>query len=121
MKKWAFSAGAFFLFLAVLLGAFGAHGLEKMLTPEKLKTFETGVRYQFYHALALLALGAYDFSAKIKLPLSLFIGGIILFSFNCYLYAVTGIKTFAMIVPIGGTLFLVAWLMIFFKGRKELA
>jgi uncharacterized membrane protein YgdD (TMEM256/DUF423 family) len=113
MAKKAWLAGTIFLALAVLIGAFGAHGLKNLVTPEKLVTFETGVRYHFYHAFGVLFLAAFaqlNPTKKIGLSFSAFTVGILLFSFNCYLYALTEIKTFAMIVPVGGTLFVLGWL-----------
>ncbi|MFA5584400.1 MAG: DUF423 domain-containing protein [Bacteriovoracaceae bacterium] len=113
--------GAVLLALGVIIGAFGAHGLEKIVAAEKLATFETGVRYHFYHALALLMTGIIalikpEFNARI--PANFFLVGILLFSFNCYLYVVTGIKTFAMIVPVGGFCFIFGWVALALKARK---
>ena len=105
--------GAFFLALAVLIGAFGAHGLKSMVTPEKLVTFETGVRYHFYHGFGLLLLGIlhHNFSSlKIHVSFYAFLVGTLLFSFNCYLYVLTDIKVFAMIVPLGGLMFILGWI-----------
>lgn len=112
-----------FLVLAVAIGAFGAHGLEKTLSEKALNTFETGVRYHFYHALGLLILGCMQHlfqQIQLKMPVLLLSAGILLFSFNCYLYAVTGIKAMAMIVPIGGVCFIAGWatLMLKVKGSK---
>ena len=103
--------GGVILLTAVLLGAFGAHGLEKILTAKAMRTYQTGVTYQFYHGFALLILTLIAKYTKINLIKAqlAFTTGIILFSFNCYLYAYTGIKTFAMIVPIGGVSFIIGW------------
>ena len=105
--------GFIFLFLAVAIGAFGAHALKKMISPHLLITFETGNRYQFFHGFALLIIGLIELikpqMMKIKMAMYSFSLGIMLFSFNCYLYAVTEIKIFAMIVPLGGILFLIGW------------
>lgn len=106
-------AGTIFLALAVALGAFAAHGLEGLVEPRMLLIFETGVRYQIYHAFGLLFLGLLKLirpAFPAKLTGFAFIAGIIFFSFNCYIYAVTGIKPFAMIIPVGGTLFILGWL-----------
>lgn len=114
---------SFLLMLAVLLGAFGAHGLEKSLNAKSLKTFEVGVRYQFYHGLALLLVATLHtrlVQIKPKWTYRFFIIGILLFSFNCYLYAVTQIKVFAYIVPLGGVSFILGWLFLFLTLRKEL-
>jgi uncharacterized membrane protein YgdD (TMEM256/DUF423 family) len=115
--------GVIFLFLAVGLGAFGAHGLEKMLTVKALATYKTGVTYQFYHGFGLMLIGILQLQLGIDLSKSayLFFAGIILFCFNCYLYSITQVKALAMIVPFGGTFFLLGWGMLafnIFKVRK---
>ncbi|MBC74742.1 MAG: hypothetical protein CME64_01885 [Halobacteriovoraceae bacterium] len=99
---------------AVGLGAFGAHGLEGKVSAKALSTWKTGVSYQIYHALALLGLAAIHSqyqSLKLSMTYNLFLLGTALFSFNCYLYAVTGIKVIAMIIPLGGISFMVGWLL----------
>jgi uncharacterized membrane protein YgdD (TMEM256/DUF423 family) len=101
------------LALAVAIGAFGAHGLKQMVTAEKLITFETGVRYHFYHSLGLLLLGVLQqLVPTINLRFSYwsFLLGVLLFSFNCYIYVVSDVKFFAMIVPLGGLSFILGWL-----------
>lgn len=98
--------------LAVILGAFGAHGLEKVLEPALLERYHTGVTYHFYHALALLIsalLWEKRPSQALKWSGLCFIIGIFLFSGSLYLYAVTAIKGFGMITPIGGTAFIMGW------------
>lgn len=103
---------AILLGLAVLIGAFGAHGLKSVATGKYLETYKTGVTYHFYHGFALLALGLLKLhfeSLKSTKVFWCFLSGIILFSFNCYFYAITQAKTFAMIVPIGGILFVIGW------------
>lgn len=109
--------GSLFLFLAVLFGAFGAHALEKMFDATKLKTFETGIRYQFYHSFGLIIVGILGHLYKINITkiMILFSLGILLFSFNCYLYILFANKVFAMIVPVGGTCFLIGWLNLFVR------
>lgn len=101
-----------FGFLAVVLGAFGAHGLEKVLDAALLQRYHTGVEYQFYHSLALLGVGLWSLVKPSQL-LSwagwAFVVGIVLFSGSLYVYAMTGIKTFGMITPFGGIAFLVGW------------
>ena len=120
-SKKALTTGALLLGLAVLIGAFGAHGLKNIVSPEKLVTFETGVRYHFYHAFGLIFLGLIKQNFQIlKLEVSFysFLVGILLFSFNCYFYALSDIKTFAMIVPLGGVLFALGWFNLCFKCLK---
>ena len=127
-NNWLF-LGALFLFLAVAIGAFGAHGLTKLVSGKAMATFKTGVTYQFYHGFALLFVGlCQSFSGPSGVGPSLnlkragvfFIAGILLFSFNCYLYALTEVKAFAMVVPLGGVAFLVGWsfLLVSFYKRK---
>lgn len=113
-------AGTGLLALAVLIGAFGAHGLKNMVTPEKLVTFETGVRYHFYHAFGLVLLGLFQLHSNAKLKVShfAFSTGILLFSFNCYFYVLSDIKVFAMIVPVGGLMFVLGWMNFFWRILK---
>lgn len=109
------------LALGVLIGAFGAHGLKALVTPDKLVTFETGVRYHFYHAFGIFLVGLLQMILKdsdFKSVVYAFLSGILFFSFNCYFYVVSGIKTFAMIVPIGGFLFVIGWILLFVKILK---
>ncbi len=106
--------------LAVILGAFGAHALKALVTPEKLMVFETGVRYHFYHSLALLATGIIysHFPAKqLRLATGLFITGIALFSGSLYAMVFVGISggslgPLGIITPIGGLFFIAAWIML---------
>lgn len=116
--------GSLVLAFAVLAGAFGAHGLKSIVAEKYLETYKTGVSYQFYHGLALILIGLIEQSflgPKLKGVFVLFVLGVLLFSFNCYLYAITQIKTFAMIVPIGGVIFVLAWLLLCYKILKEKA
>jgi uncharacterized membrane protein YgdD (TMEM256/DUF423 family) len=98
--------------VGVGLGAFGAHGLRGRLTPEMLAVFETGVRYQMYHALALVAtaalMGRLD-GRFINAAGWLFTAGIVLFSGSLYAVALTGVSLFGAITPIGGVAFLAGW------------
>jgi len=97
----------------VALGAFAAHGLKSTLTPEMLAVFETGVRYQMYHAFALFAAawGFARWSARIfALAGGLFVAGIVVFSGSLYLLAFTGTRGFGAITPLGGLAFLAGWL-----------
>ena len=108
------------LALAVAIGAFGAHGLQSHLSAKALNTFEVGVRYHFYHAFALMLVGILGTitPGTYKMTSLMYLLGIFLFSFNCYLYAVTGIKTFAMIVPAGGISFMVGHLLLAWEIKK---
>ncbi len=105
--------GAVMGFVGVGLGAFGAHGLKGRLSAEMLAVFETGVRYQMYHALALLVLGALmsrlEGRAVVVAGWS-FTAGILLFSGSLYALALSGITTLGAITPIGGVAFLIGWI-----------
>lgn len=112
MDKTFLLVGALAGFLAVAFGAFGAHALRGRLTPELLAVFETGVRYQMYHALAIIAVGlmmARSGGWLFSTAAWLFTAGIVFFSGSLYVLALTGITTFGAITPIGGLLFLAGW------------
>lgn len=116
MKKTILITSCIFGFLAVALGAFGAHGLEKLVPPDAVTTFETGVRYQMYHAFFLFILGLLpSLSPKAqRITYWLVLIGVVFFSFSIYLLAINSItsfdfKTIGFITPIGGTLLLAAW------------
>ena len=99
-------------FIGVALGAFGAHGLRGRLSPEMLTAFETGVRYQMYHALALLATGLLMTRMAgrlIQAAAWLFVAGIVLFSGSLYTLALTGSSIVGAITPLGGLAFLIGW------------
>lgn len=108
-------SGAFFMALAVLLGAFGAHALKNSLSPEMLAIYKTGVEYQFYHALGLLLIGVIGFHIESKwLRWSgfLLIAGIVLFSGSLYALSISGIKILGAITPFGGVAFVVGWIFL---------
>ena len=119
----------FTLFLAVTavaLGALGAHTLKEVLTENQLHSFETGVRYQLFHALALLvlALNAKKFNHHLKKSLTLMSVGICCFSFSIYLLSIqeaAGISSSFLgpLTPIGGLLLISAWLLLFFNIKKQ--
>lgn len=128
MHKPALTSGALLAGMAVILGAFGAHALKQVLQPEQLVTFETGVRYQFYHSFALLAAGimysTFPFR-QIKWASNCFLTGIILFSGS--LYALTmlkmsgevGLGGVGIITPIGGLFFILGWIFLFAAVIKK--
>ena len=104
--------GALAGFLGVALGAFGAHGLRARLSPEMLAVFETGVRYQMYHACAILivALAAARLDGwLIRAAGWLFTSGIVVFSGSLYVLAITGTTAFGAITPFGGVALLAGW------------
>ena len=118
--------GITFSALSVLFGSFGAHGLKNIAIEAKLiASFETAARYQFYHALGLIIIFLLS-PHNLKLSLLnisgwLMVTGTLLFSVSLYIYVLSGIKTFAMITPIGGVLMIAAWLTLFIatvKGQK---
>jgi len=104
--------GAVAAFIGVAFGAFGAHALRGRLSPDMLEVFETGVRYQMYHALALLltavALARFD-GWIVRSAGWLFTAGIILFSGSLYALALSGVRVLGAITPIGGLAFLAGW------------
>jgi uncharacterized membrane protein YgdD (TMEM256/DUF423 family) len=109
--------------LAVMLGAFGAHGLKKIISPDMLEVFKTGVQYQFYHTFALFVVGIlmqFGKSKALKWSGYLFISGIVLFSGSLYILAITGIKVLGAITPIGGVAFIAGWiaLALHFRTKK---
>jgi len=106
-------AGSLSAFLAVAAGAFGAHALRARLPPEMLAAFETGARYQMYHALALLAVAwaATRWPGfSVRAAGWLFIGGTVVFSGSLYLLALTGARWIGALTPLGGLLFLGGWI-----------
>ncbi|MDE2489892.1 MAG: DUF423 domain-containing protein [Elusimicrobia bacterium] len=109
------------MLLDVALGAFAAHGLKGRLGPDMLQVFETGARYQAYHALALVAVGL--IAARWPSPAVdragwCFLGGIVLFSGSLYALALTGEKRLGMITPAGGLLFLIGWALLAFARLR---
>jgi uncharacterized membrane protein YgdD (TMEM256/DUF423 family) len=105
--------GAVSGFVAVAAGAFGAHALRARLSPELLAVFETGARYQMYHALALLAVAWMLSRWPGPWPARagwLFLAGTVLFSGSLYLLALTGIRWLGAITPLGGLAFLAGWI-----------
>lgn len=102
--------------LAVLIGAFGAHALKARLSVADMAIFQTGSQYHFYHALGLLAVGlilaSYPSSAWIKASGWLMLIGIILFSGSLYVLVITQLRWLGAITPLGGTAFIIAWIML---------
>ena len=116
MDKKIISTGAILGMIAIILGAFGAHALKKLLPIDALSTFETGVKYQMYHALFLVFIGILtDLSQKAKRMIyNLVVLGVVFFSGSIYLLATNTLTTFdfkviGFITPIGGLLLLLAW------------
>ncbi|WP_202113045.1 DUF423 domain-containing protein [Paenibacillus sp. MMS18-CY102] len=118
--------GAIHALLAVALGAFGAHGLKDVLDADMLDVYETGVRYQMYHALGLIAVAL--LAGKARNPRTILRGamllhiGIFIFSGSLYVLSLSGTKWLGAITPLGGVAFIVGWAMIawtMWQGRHE--
>ncbi|MGH7540889.1 MAG: DUF423 domain-containing protein, partial [Gemmatimonadota bacterium] len=117
MHRTMLSLGFLFGLLGVAAGAFGAHALRETLGPDRLATFETAVRYQIYHALALLGVGL----AAARWPRGgwgaagfLFTAGILVFSGSLYALSVTGVRWLGALTPIGGVCLLAGWVWALF-------
>ncbi len=115
-------AGSVTALLGVALGAFGAHALKSSLDEYSLGVFEVGVRYQMYHSFALLFVGwmlQNQTYSTLNFAGWMFLAGIIIFSGSLYTLAVTGIKTFGAITPIGGLCFLLGWGTLVYEFYKK--
>jgi uncharacterized membrane protein YgdD (TMEM256/DUF423 family) len=116
-------SGSILGFLGVALGAFGAHALKPMLLATgRLETFELAVRYQFYHALALLLVGLLQYhynDSKLKYSASMFLVGTIIFSGSLYALCFTQRSGFGMITPLGGICLLMGWGLLAFTFLKK--
>lgn len=122
MSKLFIQSGAVLGLLGVAIGAFGAHALEKMLEASgRAATFETAVKYQFYHALALVLIGI--LAKEIPSKFLTYSGycllvGVLIFSGALYTICFTGIKAFGAVAPIGGTLMIIGWGLLFFAASR---
>lgn len=129
MNKQIILMASFFGLLAVILGAFGAHGLEGKISDKQLETWETANQYHFYHTLALLFLSTFSRakSQSIKVSFIFFSIGIVLFSGSLYLLSVRnllGIENIAVIgpiTPLGGVCFIIGWVALFIAAIKHRA
>ena len=120
MDRKIITTAAFLGMTAIVLGAFGAHALKKVLNLEQLNTFETGVKYQMYHALFLLFVGlSQSIAAKTKKIIFYFVvTGVVFFSGSIYLLATNNLtsfdfKTIGFVTPIGGLLLIIGWIWLF--------
>ncbi len=114
-----------FCLSAVILGAFGAHALKEVLSESQLSSFQTGIRYQFFHGLAILilSLNSKQFTNRLSSIIKIMSAGIILFSFSIYLLNIQDLVGFSMsylgpITPIGGLLLITSWIGLFFSIKK---
>jgi uncharacterized membrane protein YgdD (TMEM256/DUF423 family) len=128
MHKLFLGLGTFLAGLGVILGAFGAHGLKKLVGPETVTTYQTGVQYQMYHAFALLIVGIlYERlqSSLLNYAGALFIAGIVFFSGSLYLLASlkamnkVGLSGIGLITPIGGLFFIAGWVLLLVAVLKK--
>lgn len=128
MQKIFLIIGALLAGLAVALGAFGAHGLKKVVTPENVAIYQTGVQYQMYHALALILVGILSeriLNNYLSYAGVLFVAGIVLFSGSLYLivslYALNKSVPTAVgiLTPIGGLLFILGWICLLVSLLKK--
>jgi uncharacterized membrane protein YgdD (TMEM256/DUF423 family) len=122
MDKTFFIVAALSGALAVALGAFGAHSLRDRLADSLLGTFETGVRYQMYHALALLAVAllmARGEASLLVLAGWLFVAGTVLFSGSLYLIALGGQRWLGAVTPFGGLAFIAGWLLLAYAAFRQ--
>ncbi len=118
--------GSLFGFLAVGFGAFAAHALADYLTTSELKTFQTGVQYQMFHAVALLLIGVLlllitDSPRQKRIGQAgiCIVIGIVLFSGSLYVLVLSGINGFGAITPLGGVAFLIGWVQLFWSFLKK--
>jgi uncharacterized membrane protein YgdD (TMEM256/DUF423 family) len=128
MQKVLFFIGCLLASVAVILGAFGAHALKTKLEPEQLQVFETGVRYQMYHAVAIILVAFFYEKLNpgwLNYSGIFFIAGIIFFSGSLYLLAnknllhIEGWKFLGPITPLGGLCFIIGWLLFAFSALKK--
>ncbi|KIC89321.1 DUF423 domain-containing protein [Flavihumibacter sp. ZG627] len=128
MSRSILSTAAILGALAVILGAFGAHGLKSLVPPESVSTFETGVRYHMYHVFALLATGLLSIHYPVlpmKRAAQCFLVGMLLFSGSLYLLTLlkatdtVGLSSIGLITPIGGLFLVAGWLFLFWGLLKR--
>lgn len=127
MNKRLILTAAFFGTLAVILGAFGAHGLKSLITPEKLSIWQKGVEYQFYHTFALLYLSTFARykNRLISFSFTFFVIGIVFFSGSLYVLALRDAyqlnlpNSVGIITPIGGMFFIFGWVSLFLAALKD--
>jgi uncharacterized membrane protein YgdD (TMEM256/DUF423 family) len=123
MKNTFIVLGSLLAALAVMLGAFAAHGLREYLSQiGRTDTFETAVRYHFYHAFGLLLLGILQnqFPAKnLSLPGYLLLAGVVIFSGSLYILSTANLRWMGAVAPIGGTLLIAGWLVLGWQFLKN--
>jgi uncharacterized membrane protein YgdD (TMEM256/DUF423 family) len=123
MARLFFTLGCLSALVGVALGAFGAHGLRGRVTPEMLNVFEVGVRYQLYHALALLAVGAIAGrlpGGAFAIAGWLFVAGTVVFSGSLYVLVLSGQRWLGAVTPLGGLALLAGWLVLAWAAWSRL-
>ena len=128
MNRTIFLTGIILGMLAIVLGAFGAHGLEKLIDADSIQTFKTGVTYQMYHGLLLLVLGSTSRLSEQnkKCIYYLIVAGVFLFSFSIYFLATNSLtsfdfKTIGFVTPLGGLLLICGWALLGYRAHRELS
>ena len=114
MKLWII-IGSLLAALSVLVGAFGAHGLKSKVPSADLQIFETGVKYQMYHALGLLLIGFIGFHYRqdiLTIPAYLLLIGTFIFSGSLYILVLTNIRWFGAVTPVGGICLVLGWILL---------
>lgn len=117
-----FTLGSLFALLGVAAGAFGAHFLKALLTADMLAVYETAIRYQMYHAFALLAVGwaSHQYRAAcLRLAGWMFVLGILLFSGSLYAVSLSGVRWLGAVTPLGGIAFLAGWGLLAAAAYKQ--
>ncbi|SFN17689.1 Uncharacterized membrane protein YgdD, TMEM256/DUF423 family [Marinobacter pelagius] len=121
--RWPLVAGAVFGLLAVMAGAFGAHGLRQMVSERALEVFQTAVTYQMYHALALVlvaVLAGLGLSRRLLgIAAGFYLAGILLFSGSLYLLVFTGYHWLGPVTPLGGVCFMIGWGLLVTAGLRR--
>jgi uncharacterized membrane protein YgdD (TMEM256/DUF423 family) len=124
MRRTFVLLGAINAAISVAAGAFGAHGLKAVLSPDMLAIFETASRYQMYHGLALVAVGMIGARASARLPVLAgwcFVAGIVLFSGSLYVLALSGARWLGAVTPLGGAAFLAGWMTLAWSAWTDRA
>lgn len=121
--RWPLVSGALFALLAVMAGAFGAHGLRQMVSERALEVFQTAVTYQMYHALALVLIAlltGLGLSRRLLgIAAGFYLAGILLFSGSLYLLVFTGNHWLGPITPLGGVCFMIGWGLLVTAGLRR--
>ncbi len=128
MNRTIFSTGIVFGVFAIIFGAFGAHGLKELVDSDAILIFETGVKYQMYHAIFLMILATNTRlpEKSKKLVFGFVVAGVIFFSFSIYGLATNSLTSFdfksiGFITPLGGLLLIFAWILLGYRAYKQLS